>query len=98
MMVKIIFKLNKLTISGCIMKKHWVMHCRAMRMRNTKVTVSRRRVIWFSAFFAFSCPWTLFRLDMPLLALTTRKMISKFSVKIVSHGTSTRNMQCTQNS
>lgn len=89
---------RELTISGCIMKKHWVTHCRAIRIRNTKVTVRRRRVIWFSAFFAFSCPWMLFRLDMPLLALTTREMINMFRIKMVSQGTRTRNIQCTQNS
>lgn len=30
------------------MKKHWVMHWKPMRNRKVKVTMSSRRVIWFS--------------------------------------------------
>lgn len=80
------------------MKKHCVMHCKAIRIRKVKVTRRRRRVSWASDLLAFSFPAELRFASISLLIETTLLMINMFMQNIDTQGAKTRNMQCTQNS
>lgn len=80
------------------MKKHCVMHWKAMRTRNVNVTVNSSRVKCASDFRAFSLPEEPRLASICLFIFVTRWMINMLREKMEPQGTSTSTIQWTQNS